>query len=273
MRGQIPREKSGRFTERKINLAPDGDLGYIVGLVIGDGSIQATKTRNYRITLETTREDYADLFEEILKKRLPSLTVGHYRREKKRQFPNGLMTKTPSFAVHVSSKQLYELLRPCKQDDFHWQIPGLALKRRDFASGFLQGIFDAEGSVYVKRPTVSLFSKHKENLLQVQELPKSFGVKSRIEKRRGELRIVNRGNCIRFQKEVGFRYEPKRKKLAEICQIKYPPDIVKKARALRQKGHTYREIAAKLGVKHRTSVREWLTGEKLPHSIRHRWVT
>ncbi len=273
MGNHTPRDESGRFTERKLNFAPDGDLGYILGLVIGDGSIQATKTRNYRISLETTRKDYADLFEEVLKRRLPSLTAGRGRREKKRQFPNGRITKTPTFTIHASSKQLYEFIRPYKQDDFHWQIPKLALERKDAARGFLQGIFDAEGSVDRTAPSVRLFSKHRGNLLPVRELLKSLGVKSWVRLPRGELRISSRGNCIRFQKEVGFRYEPKRKKLAEICQIKYPPEIVEKARILRQEGHTYKEIATKLGVKHPTSVREWLTGEKLPHSIRHRWVT
>lgn len=267
------RDELGRFSAREVNLAPDADLGYVLGLVIGDGFIHATKAKNYKICLETTRNDYADLFARIVKKRFPGLAVCRYRRERTRRFPNGTVVNTPSFVTYVSSKRLYQLLRPFKQEDYHWEVPRLVLVSKDATKGFLQGIFDAEGSVDDNTPSIRLYSKHKENLAQVRNLLSLFQVKSWIKRAGGELRISSKGNCIRFQNWIGFRYGPKAKKLSKVCQVKYASDIVEKAAALRQQGYTYRKIAIQLGVKDPTSVREWLTGEKLPHSVIHAWPT
>ena len=255
-----------------IDLRPDFLLGYLIGLIIGDGWVHKTRFRNYVVALETTRKDYATLFSRTFHTRFPSLTVFRYERMKKRKFPNGQITNSRSYVTWVNCKQLYLVLRPCKMSDYHWTIPELVLKSKEAQRGFLRGIFDAEGSVDVLSRHIRLCSKHKANLRQVQRLLRVFGVKSYVQGARSELRVVSRGNCILFRREVGFGYLPKRRKLARICKVKYGPKIVDHARRLRLSGLTYSEIAKRLGVASPVSVSEWLRGKKLPYSVRNRWA-
>jgi intein-encoded DNA endonuclease-like protein len=242
-------------------------------LVIGDGYLKATKSHNYVIGLETTRKDYADHFTNVIQTRFTSLTVQRYQREKSRRFPNGTFTNSTSFIVTTDSKQLYLLLRPYKQRDFHWSIPEIVLQSTEAKRGFLQGIFDAEGSVDVNDATIQLISKHRQNLFQVQRLLAQFSIKSWVMQSRGRLKIYSRGGCIRFQKEIDFRYLPKKTKLAKICKIKYTRAMFEKALSLRQQGYTYRAIATKLGLKDPETVRMWVLGRKQPHSVRYGWET
>lgn len=264
-------EKQSIPKHHLLDLHPDFLLGYLLGLIIGDGWIEKTKSRNYIIGLETTRRDYANLFSRTLRMRFPTLRIFIYERRKARRFPNGQTYTSSSITTWVNSKQLYLILRPCKLKDFHWTIPDAVFLTKEAQRGFLRGIFDAEGSVDVPDRYLTLASKHKSNLQQVEDLLLRFGVRSWIQKRKSELRISSKNNCIVFRNEVGFGYLPKIRKLAEICTLKYGPDILNQARSLRKRGFTYAEIAERLGVTSEVSVGEWLRGEKLPRSLRYGW--
>lgn len=261
-----------RLRQFHVNLIPDFLIGHFLGLVIGDGWVNKTKSRNYVIAMETTREDYANLFSRIIRKRFPSLRIFSYRRTKTRRFPDGRLTSSPSIMTWVNCKQLFLVLRPCKLQDFHWIVPEMILQSKEAIRGFLRGIFDAEGCVDVSTRCIALISKHRENLQQIHQLLLEFGIPSHLQKSRNELRVTSRGNCILFQKEIGFGYFPKRRKLAKICKVKYGPNIVSQARELRTGGLTYVEIAKKLGVKSDNSIREWLQGKKTPWAVRNKWA-
>lgn len=203
-----------RHIKKEISLNPTEDLGYICGLIIGDGSLFKTRVRNFGVRLESTDNELIQVFFNGVKRAFPHLNPFIQTRTKHRRFPNGKEYDTPTRTVIVYSQLLYEALRPFKGEDFHWTIPTF-LSTINSQIGFLIGIFDSEGSIHLskgdKLPSVTVYSKHKTNLMQIKELLSNFGITSRMSPNREiwylELSSVD---PLRAERKILFRLPRKR---------------------------------------------------------------
>lgn len=225
-RGFIPwnKGKSGVFSEeaqhkmsevniKQVNLTPTKKLGYFCGLVIGDGSIYHRKsTRNYEIRIGSTKEDLVQVFIKTAQK-LGLNPLGPYTGKKTRRFPNGEVRTDSHYSAVVESKILYDVLRPYKQKDYHWDIPKF-LTTTESLYGFVGGIVDAEGCATGNRITIG--SKHDENLIKFKKLLRRLGfIYGRISVKNGRLTMFGIGN-IRLLLEKSELHLKKKKILAII---------------------------------------------------------
>jgi len=144
-----------------------------------------------------------------------------YTREKLRKFGQKEYKNRTQIAI-VNSKMLYEALRPYKQKDFHWEIPKF-LTTQESITGFLQGLYDAEG--FIERHnkkyfhSIGLCSKHKSNLLQIQQILSNFGFDTKMYQHFSNsawyLHIFSKEQALKFQNLVGFQL-PRKKNLLEV---------------------------------------------------------
>lgn len=219
---QCFREKISKIRTKNIPLAPTEELGYLCGLVLGDGHLYKQKSKNYKITLETTRKEFRDHFAEAALKVSPLLKSHLYEREKTRPFPNGTTRTDVMFSAIIDSKVIYDALRPFKQLDYCWEIPAF-LNTKEAQLGFLRGIFDAEGTVFIHKEivglgNVSLSSKHKSTLYQIKNLLATYGITTHFSKASSAWTLVirNRKNLSLFATRIGFKLNEKQEKLVRI---------------------------------------------------------
>jgi hypothetical protein len=224
--------KMSTANTKKISLKPTEDLGYLCGLIIGDGwLVHNVKAHAYGVGLESSDEVLIQQFAHTIKSVFPSLNIQIYERTRLRKLKN-YRWNTPTKTVIVQSKVLYEALKPYKQKDFHWAIPEF-LATKESIIGFLQGIYDAEGSVgkQKNKKTVSsivLSSKHLSNLLQIRTVLLQFGISSRLYRHSNhegwELRISSKNNMEKFKSALGFRLKRKSILLENLPHFSYERD-------------------------------------------------
>jgi len=201
---------------RRYDLSPDADLGWLVGVILGDGYIWRMQSGGYVIGMDTPEAAYARLFARTLKRRFPGLWVRQYFRRRNRVL-NGRKFVEKAHSVRAVSKFLYDFLRPHKRPDFHWTIPSSILKSRPCVRGFLQGIYDAEGGVQKSGPLICLTSKHRRNLSPVRDLLLGYGIESRFYRDYTcyRLLISRKKNLFLFRDRIGFRLPRKQNLLVE----------------------------------------------------------
>lgn len=200
-----------------ISLEPTPVLGYFCGLVLGDGCLHLTN-RCYRIELGSPDPELVNNFFNAAK----TIGMNPYimSEQRLRVFPNGRICTKPYQKVVANSKILYQALRPHKQKDYKWSIPGF-LTTQESLLACLSGIFDADGNVSkLSYSGITLASKHKENLALVQKILRRFAIESRIYRtkqgRHHILRIKKRKSVEFFQKLIGFKLPRKKALLEEI---------------------------------------------------------
>ena len=227
---------------RKYDLSPDADLGWLVGVILGDGYIWRMQSGGYVIGLDTPEAYYATLFSNTMAKRFPGLWVRQYFRRRNRQF-KGKEFIEQVYTVRAVSRFLYDFLRPHKQPDFHWTIPSSIRESQACTRGFLQGIFDAEGGVHSSRPRICITSKHWQNLSPVRELLQEFGIESRgyLDRNCSRLFIQRKKALVLFRDEIGFRLPRKQQRLVSATE----PAPVRQAP---QESERHGQIAKKGGV-------------------------
>jgi len=211
------------MTAREIELKPTFWTGYFCGLVLGDGYLESSKTRNYRIGVLSTKKELRGQFIKAVRKISPAMTVFQTQRRISRSFPNGVRREDMHYRVIFNSKELYQALRPFKKRDSIWEIPTFLTSRASLR-GFLRGIFDAEGSVTLTNSKrewhfhLDLTSKHRSNLNSIAWLLLRFGIfcyTYYIPAGEFELEIGDRDSLRRFAKFINFGLSRKRKRLNE----------------------------------------------------------
>lgn len=201
---------------KKISLEPTRDLGYLCGLILGDGSLYfSKKTHNYEIAFGTTKKEFVGIIVDAIQ--CVGLRTWLRDEIKTRKFPNGQVRTDLSYWVKSNSKILYDALRPYKREDYKWGIPTF-LNTNESLLGFLQGIFDAEGSIFTSRKNkyILLASKHQENLLPIKELLYRYGINGHIYSRNKKchvLHIADRESRTHFRNLIGFKLPSKKERL------------------------------------------------------------
>jgi len=214
---QIPRRPGGGqpYPHYNFSIIPSKDLGYFCGLVIGDGYLTC-RNRNYRIGIESSNVQLINLFCLTAKRICSLLHPFTYKRKKLRKFPKGYTYNGITIVGGLDSKLLYQILKPYKLQDYYFKIPNF-LRTKESIVGFLQGIFDAEGSVDVRKSNshVSLTSKHKSNLLKIQRLLQHLGIEAKIysDINSCTLYIQRKQSLKIFKRLVNFRLNYKKEAL------------------------------------------------------------
>lgn len=202
---------------RKYDLAPDADLGWLVGVILGDGYIWRMQSGGYVIGLDTPEAAYAALFAGTMERRFPGLWVRQYFRRRNRLM-NGREFVEELHTVRAVSRYIYDFLRPHKQPDFRWTIPLSIHQSQACVRGFLQGIYDAEGGVQKSGPRICLTSKHWENLSPARRLLQEFGIESRRYRDYNCSRLFmgRTKDMLLFRDRIGFRLSRKQERLVEL---------------------------------------------------------
>lgn len=159
-------------TDRTIQLdfSPSWELGYLIGLTVGDGSLCKYK-KWHTLRFASTRKDFIDLIENVLNKVWPQLCATRCSYWAYSKTPSGYEYYAENFAVGICSKNLYNFLKRYKKDNGIWLTPD---DQPDIVKyGFIGGIIDAEGSI--TRPKVAITNKPKENLIRLKKLLEELG--------------------------------------------------------------------------------------------------
>lgn len=267
------------FKPKPVDILPNRHWGYLLGLVLGDGFIANTKTRNYSICLESTQKEIVGLFYDS------ACTLGFNchlsSRSRHRTLPNGKAIEDTSYRAVFNSKLVYNFLRPYKMQDYRFKVPDLVFQSKDALCGLLQGFFDAEGSVQVNSTnnsaSIRVASKHKSNLVQIQNCFDILSIKSHIftyANTASQLSIGDFDDRMRFKSLVGFKLTQKQAKLGAMqspTRHFYSREVYLKAVDLEKRGYNLRQIGEQLNIPttHRTCdvVRSWLRRGKIPRKI------
>lgn len=181
------------------------DLGYVVGVLSGDGSFYHNHSSGYRILLGATDESFVSRFKEALGKILGKrLKVWSYRA-KTRANPQ---IKMPAcnltiFRTVAYSKRGFYFLKQLRQEVLE-HCP----KEKHFLRGFINGFFDSEGCFHIPKSGYSQVRFYNSNLLllrRIAEMLKELGISiSGIypHERESCLAIYRRGEVERFKNLV-----------------------------------------------------------------------
>ncbi|TVR85918.1 MAG: ribonucleoside-diphosphate reductase, partial [Trueperaceae bacterium] len=212
--------------------AGDVEQGWLLGMLVGDGTFRTTPTEMACLDLwGDEREAMASRAANAL--RAPGMGIGRLWRsdgdDKVRIAADALTRLAHTFAVRHGQKTVTD------------EIEGASSA---FYQGFLQGLFDADGSVQgtqEKGVSVRLAQSDEETLRRVQRMLARFGVISTVYRERrpagsstlpdgkGGVRayptraqhelVIANDNLQHFAETVGFSHAVKRERLARALEV------------------------------------------------------
>lgn len=245
-----------------IEIKPTSDWGYFIGLILGDGWVSH---KRYLIEVGSTHPEIVDAFKDICISL--GLKYNYYSRNGKyrKKNPRGTI-----FKCNINSKSLNMFFRECKLFDFHWLVPNIVLENSEILSGFLQGIYDAEGSISVYEKgmaSIELSSKHATNLIPIKNLLwEQYLIKSSIidsiNRSAAKLVINEYTSRIKFKEQIGFRLKRKQDKLNNMTRKRklYTIRTYLYAISLLQSGFSTKEITKRAKI-HRNALYAWRDGK------------
>lgn len=244
-RQNLPQDALDYIAKRGLNVASyyDRNLGFLVGVVIGDGTLREVHHRGShsyqcQIAFGAHEDNWIHHFSSLME--AMNIHAHHTRAEKEVPLGDGTL------AVHASVRlECYKLatllvkigmkpnLKACEK-----VIPKAFLgMEKEFLAGILDGLFSTDGSVLVKRdnPMLRFHTTSYELAQQVRLLLLQFGIHGRIyrQTRENDLEydgrsmfgtgekydvvIMNEG-IPRFYSEIGLSHPEKAERLKEIAQ-------------------------------------------------------
>jgi DNA mismatch repair protein MutS len=190
------------------------DLAYLMGLLIGDGSL-----REQNMLSLTTGDTF--IAEEF--KRIVSELFG-YRAQR--------LAKSKHFDYRVTSRQIRLFFEECGLDyvtALDKQIPRCILRAsKPVVRAFLQGLFDTDGTADAKG-NVSLSTSSLLLAQQVHVLMLNFGIISSLQRKKG-VRSANANytvtiygaEALAFYQEIGFRLPRKQAGQQRVSHLRMP---------------------------------------------------
>lgn len=207
-------ERAEDVIKKRSNLLPKKSttlsqgLGFILGVVYGDGSVYFRLSKNNIrtngvISLEVTDKELALKFREILNKWSGRPTKIRFRDTR------------GSWRVRLYSTQAARFIKGFK-------LTNLKKASQHVKSAFLRGFFDSEGGVY--KTTIKVCNINQSLILLVRDLLDSFGIYTRMYKcgKLYSLCISNRKGRELFKEKVGFTISRKQKRLIKSLLHKKP---------------------------------------------------
>ncbi len=156
----------------KLDFIETWELGYFVGVICGDGSLNRSGTGYITRVVSTNREFISILFS-LSNNLFPELSPNVCSFDVTNTLPDGTKIQARCHALSISSKCLYEYLKRYKKKNYIWISPD-SKSSEAFKFGFLGGIIDTDGSI--SRSCISIVSKHQENLLRLKSLIREIGL-------------------------------------------------------------------------------------------------
>lgn len=163
VRNDLPANKKQGRQKRIINLTPSWELGYFIGIIAGDGSLNKY-SRAYTIRVASTSKDYINTIKSIIDKLFDNIKPNLSSFNIKAKLPSGKIVFSKCYAISLCSKELYNFLKKYKPRKFTWIPP---YDQPDIVKyGFLGGIIDSDGSI--SREKVVISSKSKKSLISLR---------------------------------------------------------------------------------------------------------
>lgn len=269
-----PNKKSGG-QEIQINLPSSWELGYLVGLVAGDGYIY-NKYYFYKLRFASTLPEFINHIEKLLKNLFPQLSTVRSSCYRDSNIFGRIYLNRKMYTIELTSKQLYHFLVQYKQKGDRWLVP--FNQSEAFQLGFIGGVIDADGTV--TKYLVRIVNIHKQNLEQVQRLLRQLGYiygkvsirETKTESEYGKaycLEITGNKNLrlILDKTKIPYRRKKLEKALNEVV-FKYSEDDYFEVMKLRKEtGWGNRRIAKKTGLPLGV-ITSWLYCDVMPLSLR-----
>jgi len=224
------------------------DNGWLLGEIVGDGGHNPEKYPSYVRFWGEHKESLASLALGIAK-RLPNIESS---------VPFGQIQNCGETS-QVATRRLDSLASAYVSPGDKELLPSLEMSSESFVSGFLRGLFDADGSVQgspTKGRSIRLAQSSLPRLESIQRMLLRFGIASSIYKRREEGKrllpngkgslssyptkmqyelVISKSNIFRFSDIIGFYDPSKQKKLVEIIDPvsrKYEERFISKISAI-----------------------------------------
>ncbi|NJE47137.1 helix-turn-helix domain-containing protein [Thermococcus sp. GR7] len=266
---EIEKPKTAK-SKLKLPEFADEEFWYVIGLLAGEGYAQ---NRNGSATIFFTNNDeklIQKVYEYFRKLDLnPTIRKAHRGKSAK--------------DVYVSSVEFFRLFKRLgiAENSSKKKVPSQIFSARlEDIKAFLQGYFDAEGTVDRARPKITVVSASLELLRGVRHLLLRFGIKSQLHATRGiatngkmkeaktYYRLVITGkDVIKFRETIGFGVEEKAKLLAKVTNgiklntnVDVVPGVSKLLRELRESAGLRQKD---LGI-NRSTYLHYERGDRLP---------
>ncbi len=179
----------------------DYDLGFLMGLVTGDGTFAINQEKNYSIAYVDLYNDDIALGEMVHKQiektieKYYSLLPKAHKKEFKNIYPKEIQHSENSKKIRFSNIRLGRIFD--EQFGFNaktkLEVPETIFKgKEECVKGYLQGLFIADGTINkiandgIPTFSIQLASISKKLLEDVQILLTNFGIRSKISKMRDE---------------------------------------------------------------------------------------
>ncbi len=222
-------DRKGRLwgSETAVNVAPpvalrnvkryrlpnhlDEDLAYVMGLLVGDGTL------TYRQSFLLSSGD--------------AFLVAEFARIIEEKFGYQVRAKANGKDFVVSSEQIRVYFRTVGLDyvpSYEKTVPAAILAAPEpLIVGFLQGLFDADGTVENRYGNVRYSTSSPKMARQVQVILLNMGIVSSLKvkqtKRRPSYGIsIDGENAICFHQQVGFRLPRKRERSSFASELRMP---------------------------------------------------
>jgi DNA gyrase subunit A len=192
----------------------DERLAFLLGALVAEGTV-----REKVVEFTATPGEFADAFEATWRTLFPTCRLHRWLRS-----PVGF-GKQPFWQIQIVSKQVVDFLRNLglKGKSAERQIPPVILRSpKPVVAAFLRALFEGDGSVERSNGTlyrVTLTSRSEQLVKQVQILLLRFGIVSTrsfdVTRRDWRLFIQGKENLQRFDEQIGFLSEAKRRALTE----------------------------------------------------------
>ncbi len=205
---------------KKITEIDKKNLGECCGIFAGDGSLYST-VRSYVLEVRGNKNElsyYTDhvrpIFENIFSKKLKII---------KRKYNGGYVIGVR--VCGLDAKKLFSdvLGFPVGKKSETVEIPRLIIKDSECWPHYVRGIFDTDGSVYLRKtykkyrnPVIDISSRSISHLLQIKKILSNIGFNFWIEKSNFKIRLAGWKNMERFFKEIRPHNNTKTRKFKEM---------------------------------------------------------
>jgi intein-encoded DNA endonuclease-like protein len=221
------RGESSPYNGRRIPslelLKTSEDLGYVIGVILGDG-YSGERSHGHIIGLRAKDKEFVEEFGRCLGNVLGREPIRPKFRE-----------DVGKYYVEAVSRTLYELLR--RPIDLK-RIKKYVEHCKKCTAAFLRGLFDSEGHVS-KRGCIILYNSNYEALAYAQRLLRRFGIESTgpwLHKRKGTTihdhktgkhykankdcyyLYIRAESLLKFYRNIGFTIRRKQKRLEEYLR-------------------------------------------------------
>jgi intein/homing endonuclease len=197
------------------------ELAYIVGVILGDGSLSGKNSNergNWKIAVCFDNEKHCKIYRRYMK-RVFGINPKYYWT-KKGYFECSIASK----ALHWFFQQFFEIKNGVKHDSII--VPSVVkAQSAGIVSWFIQGLFDTDGTIVPSRKTITFASTSEKIVQQLELLLKEFGITSYSNKwiKKGgfkalySVRLHSRKSVLAFAENIGFQHPEKRKRLKKLC--------------------------------------------------------